>query len=133
MQMNNKIAMVNKELHTRLFEERDNGDHEQERAKSYHKHQIPPQIILKNMIKKGLTNPQTPNSRPKTALTNFRRTADGREPLSRLKSIDATQLAKRISYRRYDLVSDNNVEFDFITTHPKEFNEFDQILDRMKW
>lgn len=125
--------MVNKELHSRLFEERDNGYHEEERVKNYRKHQIPPQLILKNMIRKGLTNTQLSYSRPKTAVSNFRKTSEERQTLSRLKSIDAAHPAKGNPHRRYDLVSENNVEFDFITTHPKEFNEFDQILDRMKW
>ena len=48
-----------------------------QRPKLYRRHQLPPQLMLKNMIRKGLTNTQTlPNSRPKTALSSFKRTGD---------------------------------------------------------
>jgi hypothetical protein len=131
--MENKIAMVNKELHDRLFEDQDGSEHEEEPSKIHRKHQLPPQLMLKNMIKKGLTNPPDFHSRPKTALNNFRKATEERQTLSRLRSVPPLHQNKPPSQRKYELPSEGNVEFDFITSHPKEFDEFDHILDRMKW
>ena len=120
--MENKIAMVNKELHEKLFEDHEASEHEEEPSKIHKKHQLPPQLILKNMIKKGLTNTQDFHSRPKTAFNNFRKTAEGKQTFSRLHSVPHNNPDKQLSQRRYELPSEGNVEFDFITSHPKEFD-----------
>lgn len=125
--------MVNKELHERLFEDHEASDHEEEHSKIHRKRQLPPQLILKNMIKKGLTNTQDFHSRPRTALNQFRKAPEERQTLSRLHSVPHNHPDKQSSHRRYELPSEGNVEFDFITHHPKEFDEFDQILNKMKW
>ena len=136
--MNNKIAMVNKELHNRLFDEEEWPENQEEKQpKIYRRHQLPPQLMLKNMIRKGLTNTQTlAHSRPKTALSNFKRTGCEKTNIERFRSTATANLEKRnttSTNRRYEEPQDSNIDFDFSNNHPKEFDEFENILNKMKF
>jgi hypothetical protein len=55
--MINKIAFVNKDLHNKLFETQENKE-EESPQKKYRTHPLPPPIMLKYIIKKGLTQTQ---------------------------------------------------------------------------
>ena len=104
--MNNKIAMVNKELHNRLFDEEEWPEESEEIRPKMHRrhHQLPPQLMLKNMIRKGLTNTQSlAQSRPKTAFGDFKRTGDDKNPFKQLRSTTTANLEKRTvsTNRRY--------------------------------
>ena len=123
--MNNKIAMVNKELHNRLFDEEEWPENQEDKQpKIYRRHQLPPQLMLKNMVRKGLTNTQPLTlSRPKTALSSFKRTGYEKTNLQRLRSTATANLEKRTTTtstnRRYEEPQDSNVDFDFSNNHPR--------------
>ncbi len=75
--MKNKIALVNKDLHCRLFEEK--ISEEVEKPVILRTHNLPPELILKDMIRRGLSSTTTSNfARPKTAQTIFRNVGDNR-------------------------------------------------------
>ena len=88
------------------------------------------------MIRKGLTNTQSLGlSRPRTALSSFKRTGDEKNHLERLRSTATANIDKRTvsTNRRYEESAENNVEFDFSSGQPKEFGEFQNILNRMRY
>ena len=88
------------------------------------------------MIRKGLTNTQSLGlSRPKTAFSSFKRTGEEKNNFERLRSTGTVNLEKRAvsTNRRYEESGENNVEFDFSSGQPKEFGEFQHILNRMKY
>ena len=91
--MNNKIAMVNRELHTRLFDLNLEHEQEEQHPRIQRRQPLPPQLLLKSMIRKGLTNTQmTFHSRPKTAQTTFKRYHDDRLTADQLRSTTTAQL-----------------------------------------
>jgi hypothetical protein len=69
--------------------------------------------MLKNMIRKGLTNTHIlGQSRPKTAQGSFKRTGDDKNPFSRLRSTATGHLEKHPSVstnRRYEEPQESNV------------------------
>lgn len=90
--------------------------------------------MLKSMIKKGLTNThQLLQSRPKTALSIFKRTSEDRPSLNRLRSTATPHPYKQMQNRRYDEQAEPTVEYDFNREQPKEFNKFEEILNKMKY
>ena len=117
--------MVNKELHNRLFDEEEWPENQEDKQpKIYRRHQLPPQLMLKNMVRKGLTNTQPLTlSRPKTALSSFKRTGYEKTNLQRLRSTATANLEKRTTTtstnRRYEEPQDSNVDFDFSNNHPR--------------
>ena len=80
------------------------------------------------MVRKGLTNTQAlTHSRPKTALSNFKRSGYEKTNMEKFRSTATANLEKRnttTSNRRYEEAQESNVDFDFSNNHPKEFDEF---------
>lgn len=119
--MNNKIALVNRDLHNKLFETQDqNGD--QSSQKIYRRHPLPPQIMLKNMIKKGLTNTQSNFlARPKTANSTFIQQNHPRNSMSQLRSGEVSQLRKGLSVKKNGSETESHSDYNMNIEYPQQF------------
>jgi hypothetical protein len=114
-----------------LFEEVEADPLEKE-PQSFKKHHLPPQILIKSLIKKGLTTTNSFLTRPKTAQSSFKQGRDNRPSLQRLGSTEMHHEYKSTSKNRYGITPDISNDVDFNDTLEK-FKEFDRIVGHATW
>lgn len=82
------------------------------------------------MIKKGLSaSSNSFISRPKTAHSNYKYVRENRQTLDRLRSTDSHDISKKSNKKRYEVPVETPIDFESSKT-PKEFEEFDSILEK---
>ena len=84
--MNNRISLVNRELHMKIF---DNPLEEDEQRPNlrYRKKHTEPEAVLKGMVKRGLSHTAaTPFRRPRTAHSVVRHNRESRMEMGRTNS-----------------------------------------------
>ena len=127
--MNNRVALVNRELHLKLF---DNPLEEQEDPDDrshlrYRKKRTQPEAVLKGMIKRGLSHTSnTPIARPRTAVSLMKHSRDSRSAMGRTNSVP-TQEQLRLAKKKTDAANEGGLDYDF-NPMSKEFEEYDDIL-----